>query len=392
MSISHQITKTQNDSSPSWYSGRLWLMRLGYHKLHRPKKKASDWVWIIDHSIQMGTNKCLVILGIRLSELPKERALTYEDVEPLELVPVTHSNGTIVYEQLQSVVAKTGIPREIISDKGADLHAGITLFCQQNAKTSFIYDMKHGLAALLKKELEPNPLWFSFKAKCKLAKQQLYQTPFSYLVPPNQRPKARYMNVNPLIEWGTKINIFLNQGGEQLDDAKKKLSWLADYSTQLDEWKTIMEIIACTEHFIRTKGIYRKAAIDLEQLLNELEIEYHPFKHKVIHFVKEQSIKAKVGERLLGSSEIIESLFGKQKNIQKEQTKSGFTSLLLSLAAITSKTTAEIISEALTSVKTKIISGWIKLYTGESVQSQRTKTLNSLGKSEQKTPQISMAA
>lgn len=391
MSISDQITKTQNSSSPSWFSGRLWLMRLGYHKLHRPKKKASDWVWIIDHSIQMGTNKCLVILGIRLSELPKERALTYEDVEPLELVPVTHSNGAIVYEQLQSVVAKTGIPREIISDKGADLHAGIKLFCQQNDQTSFIYDMKHALATLLKKELEPNPLWSTFKAKCKLAKQQLYQTPFSYLVPPNQRSKARYMNVNPLIEWGAKINAFLNQGGEQLDDAKKKLSWLADYSAQLDEWKTIMEIIVCTENFIRTQGIYRKAAIDLELLLNELEIE-HPFKHKVIQFVKEQSIKAKVGERLLGSSEIIESLFGKQKNIQKEQTKSGFTSLLLSLAAITSKTTAEVVSEALTSVKTKIISGWIKSYTGESMQLQRTKALNLLSESEQKTTQLSMAA
>jgi hypothetical protein len=49
---------------------RLWLLRLGYYKLHRPKEQASDWVWIIDHSNQIGKEKCLVILGVRVSQLP----------------------------------------------------------------------------------------------------------------------------------------------------------------------------------------------------------------------------------------------------------------------------------------------------------------------------------
>jgi hypothetical protein len=32
---------------------------------------------MIDHSIQIGTCKCLVILGIRLSDLPEGRALCH---------------------------------------------------------------------------------------------------------------------------------------------------------------------------------------------------------------------------------------------------------------------------------------------------------------------------
>ena len=55
--------------APSWWSGRLWLLRLGYYKLMRPQARAGDWVWIVDHTLQLGVEKCLVILGIRLGDL-----------------------------------------------------------------------------------------------------------------------------------------------------------------------------------------------------------------------------------------------------------------------------------------------------------------------------------
>ena len=56
--------------SPSWSTGRLWLLRLGYYKLTRPKDRAEDWVWIVDHTVQLGREKCLIILGVRLCCLP----------------------------------------------------------------------------------------------------------------------------------------------------------------------------------------------------------------------------------------------------------------------------------------------------------------------------------
>src|SRR5262249_19215637 len=55
---------------PHYTTVRYWLLRVGLHKLHRPKERASDWVWIIDHSNQIGKEKCLLILGVRVSQLP----------------------------------------------------------------------------------------------------------------------------------------------------------------------------------------------------------------------------------------------------------------------------------------------------------------------------------
>src|SRR5215213_9645708 len=63
------------ESTPHWTTGRLWLLRIGLAALRRPKEIADDWAWMVDHSIQIGQCKCLVILGIRLSELPDGRPL-----------------------------------------------------------------------------------------------------------------------------------------------------------------------------------------------------------------------------------------------------------------------------------------------------------------------------
>jgi hypothetical protein len=91
---------------PSWFSVRLWLLRIAYYKIMRPKIIANDWCWIIDHTIQLGKTKCLLILGIRLSELPKGRSLQHQDLEPIDLLPVDTSTGDIVWQQLENTAKK----------------------------------------------------------------------------------------------------------------------------------------------------------------------------------------------------------------------------------------------------------------------------------------------
>ena len=73
-------------ATPSWTCGRLGLLRLGYYKLIRPKIQANDWIWIADHTVQIGVEKCFVIFGIRLSNLPVPgQCLKHIDVEPITL-------------------------------------------------------------------------------------------------------------------------------------------------------------------------------------------------------------------------------------------------------------------------------------------------------------------
>jgi hypothetical protein len=127
---------------PDRSTGRLWLLRIGLAALLRPKVIAADWVWMIDHSVQIGQSKCLVILGIRLSECPEGRPLCHQDMEPIALVPMTSSTKQAVADCLEEAKDRTGVPRAILDDHGADLHGGVEIFREAHPETSELYDLK----------------------------------------------------------------------------------------------------------------------------------------------------------------------------------------------------------------------------------------------------------
>jgi hypothetical protein len=379
-------------SVPSWYTGRLWLLRLGYYKLTREKQKAADWIWIVDHTIQWGSEKCLVILGLRQKDLPvAETILNHEDVEPIAMFPVTSSNGQIVYQQLDQAVEYTGVPKEIISDHGTDLKKGIEIFCQQHRQTCHVYDIKHKVAAILKRELKDDPDWNEFIKLANETRRKVQQTSLAALAPPNQRSKSRYMNVDKLVNWAMQALCFLDQPKLEVNqdyDAQQieaKLSWLAEFRPQLLQWHEMVQLVKLAESFIKFNGIYRDCHIDLLQVEG---FEAHREKTKrlreeLLEFIARQSEQADANERLLGSSEVIESVIGKLKNMESDQNKSGFTGLLLSLAAIVSKTTEDVVQKAMASVPTKSVREWYKQNIGKSLQSRRKEVFSSLKKAEQ---------
>src|SRR6185437_1268324 len=92
---------------------------------------------------------------------------------------------------------------------------------------------------------------------------------------------------------------------------------------------------------------------------------------ELIDFVREQGLKARPGERLPGSTEVVESCFGKLKALEDGQSKSGFTGLVLSLGAMVSDWTAEAIGEALERCRIRDVVEWCRERLGRSVQSQR---------------------
>jgi hypothetical protein len=115
-------------------------------------------------------------------------------------------------------------------------------------------------------------------------------------------------------------------------------------------------------------------------------------RQQLLRFVREESFKAKPNERLVGSSEVLESVLGRFKQLEHDQVKSGFTGLLLSLAALVSTTTAEVIQTALETVRTKQVVAWCNNTLGTSVQAQRRAALIAPHKSEQKWNRVGAVA
>lgn len=374
----------------SWWTGRLWLLRLGLYKLTRPKPHADDWVWIADHTVQIGQEKCLLILGIRLSSLRASTChLTHEDMEPILLCPVRKSTGDVVYEQLEAAVEKTGVPREIMSDHGPDLWAGIRQFCEQHPFTCAVYDITHKAASLVKAFLTSHDTWQRFSRFATRMKQQVTLTDLAVLAPPAQRSKARYMNVHRLGRWAANLLEVL-EADLPLTDTETisshpnaaKITGLEEFREDIVVWNAVFEIVTMVEKAVRQYGYQPLCVECLEAQCSAVEWLPHVsnFAEELLQFVRAESAKARPGERLLGSSEVIESVFGKLKALEKGQANQGFTGFVLSAAALVAPTTLGVVREAMETVSTNDAHTWCREALGPSVQAQR-KTLFTRSKS-----------
>jgi hypothetical protein len=359
-------------------------MRLGLAALLRPKVIADDWAWLIDHSIQLGTCKCLVILGIRLSELPEGRPLGHRDLEPIALVPMANSTKQTVAGCLEQATAQTGIPRVILDDHGADLHGGVEIFRTAHPETIEVYDITHKAACLLKARLERDQRWKSYSTAMARAKCEVQQTELACLAPPSQRSKARFMNVGGLVDWGVKT-LALVADPERLGSlgitaarVREKLGWLEGYRSALEEWSGYQAVIDGVLDFVRHRGLYLGAGFDLAAAIPAASGGAGELREELIHFVRCESLKTRIGERLPGTTEVVESCFGKLKALEDGQSKSGFTGLVLSLGAMVSDWTAETISEALERCRVRDVVDWCRRMLGPSVQSQRSQAYNRL--------------
>lgn len=375
--------------TPTHNAGQMWLLRVGLFELLRPKEAADDWVWITDHTIQIGVQKCLLVVAVRLSTWEAERRpLELHDLRFVALEPVEKSDGAIVHQQLTEMMENTGIvPRSIVSDEGTDLKGGVEAFCAEHKSTVRTLDIAHQTANLVKHELDRDGRWAEFNRQAGLAKQRLAQTPLAHLLPPTPRPKARYMNLDELVSWGQRALHYLDNpipvAGQAVDRAvlQAKLGWLADHRAALEEWRQMMATVCAARDHVRKEGYYRGAARELRPLVAALAqtTMSRRVAARLLRFVRAQSAAAREGERLIGSSECIESLIGKGKRLEGQQSKSGFTKMVLAMAAAVVRPTADSISEALAKVKTKHVSAWCKEHLGVSVQSRRRQAFAQLG-------------
>jgi hypothetical protein len=210
-------------------------------------------------------------------------------------------------------------------------------------------------------------------------KSQLQQTALSQLKPPNQRSKARYMNIEILLNWGEETRQIINNSFDFSEAEKSqlpKLYWLNDYETRFEKWHELLEVATLTEKTVRSEGI----TLDGHEILKAQFQEKLPdlkhasaitLKENLIDFVKAQGHICEKGERLLGSSEIIESVFGKQKYLEQDYAKEGFTSLVLGIGAFVGEMSVDTVKKALACTPVKEITKWCFEELGQTLQSKK---------------------
>ena len=373
---------------PHATTGRMWLLRLGYYKLHAPLEQADDWVLLADHAVEIGKHRFLGIVGIRLANLPPPgECLKLSDMAPVALLPVESSTQAIVHQQLEAVTAETGIlPAAILSDEGSDLAGGIDRFCQAHPETTRYRDLPHMAARLLKKRLEKNERWNAFITQVTQTKFETNQTELAFLVPPRLRSKARYMNLQSMLRWAEKVLTVLDDPSLvapslcSVDRLHTKFAWLRTYRKDLEVWSSWLALTDRALDVVRRNGYCTSTDDDVKRVLTEISdtTETELLKQELLEIVNAESSKASASTRMPGSTEILESSFGKLKEIEGAQSRSGFTSLILLWAALFGATTSELIRQALTEVPVKLVHAWVRTSLGQTIQSKRAQLAHAI--------------
>jgi hypothetical protein len=364
---------------PHWTTGRLWLLRLGHAVLTRTKTPATDWAWLIDHSVQIGPEKCLAIVGLRLRDLPPAgQPLRHTDLQLIALVPGRSWTRQEVTEQLEDAAQITGVPRVIVNDHGGDLHGGVALFQQRHPQTLELYDAKHKAACVLKRYLQKDPRWQDFQRLLGQTRWAIQQTELAFLLPPTPKPKARFMNLAASLRWAEKVLAILRRPPavvhQQVDPERlqEKLGWLLGFAAAVVEWSQWQEVSNVVVAFVNRQGIDRGAARALRSELPPLtQASSRALAEELLAFVAEQGQQARPDERLPGSTEVLESCFGRFKQLEKQQARGGFTSLLLGFGALLATTTVEAVKGALEHSPTQAIFDWCKKHLGMTLFARR---------------------
>ena len=132
--------------------------------------------------------------------------------------------------------------------------------------------------------------------------------------------------------------------------------WLRSYQVLIERLKQFTVIGGQVRKYIREHGLSRNTGKEVRFLLEELsqffsfDCSVCQFIGKVMDFFDEQSKVVPEGEIWIGSSEIIESVFGKLKSLEGDHSKGGFTSLVLGAAACVGQTNVNIVRAAMEGV------------------------------------------
>jgi len=370
---------------PDWTTIRTWLLRVGVAALREPIESADDWVWMADHSNQIGPEKALVVLGVRASQLPpRGEPLRHEDVRLLTVRPGTawkRADMGAVYRQLAE---QYGTPRAVLCDGAVELRAGAQCLQKKRPDMVVLQDFKHKAAIFLKAVVGDHPRFAEFNTQLGQTRSAIQQTELAHLTPPGQKPKARFMNLASTLDWAAAVLWLLNHPEAQARDSltpqrlEEKLGWLRSFAAELAQWRECQQVVNAGVTFINEEGLFRGAGAQLRMAMstNLAHAASQQLAQRLIDFVTASEGQLKEGERLPMSTEILESTFALYKQLERQHSKGGFTSLLAGFGALLKTATDEGIRRAFSTVSVRDVHQWTRENLGATLTSKRLAMYN----------------
>jgi hypothetical protein len=365
---------------PHWTAVRGWLQRLGIALLTEPLQRGHDLIWIVDHSVQIGAEKVLVTLGVPVAQLPPPGTpLRHCDVRVLSLKLGKTWKRENVAREFADLAKRCGDPLAVIMDGAPELREGAEILQKSRPDTLILHDFKHRAANILKSLVGKSASFLRFTTLVGQTRCAIQQTELAHLTPPSPKPKSRFMNLAATLRWATLVLWLLlhpearARRGLSTERLTAKLGWLGEFGAEVAMWNECQKLISVSVTFLNEQGLTSGTTARLRVQLAEHATQptSRELATRLLAFVQESESRLPPSVRLPLSTEILESTFGLYKQLERQHSKGGFTSLLAAFPALLQPATPELIREAFARVSHKTLRQWIADNLGSTVAAKR---------------------
>jgi hypothetical protein len=308
-----------------------WVTRLSIARIQKPvlptgfqigsNPSSNSLIFMIDASIGLGSGKILAVLALNTNHHAfNDSAPNHQNVTCVAVSVAASWTGETIANFLQKVIAVTGKPAAYLKDGGTDLAKAVGLLAERKMASLSIDDISHAIANLLKHEYQNHPMFETFISSCGKASKNLKQSILACLSPPKVSTKARFMNLQRLVNWADQLLRHSPKGRAKKDSILSKLraaigqipKCKAFISRFLRDVKPLLKI----QEILKNKGLNHDSYRQCLQLVETIPPR-SPVRTGFKNWMDKQMAVAKdLGLDQIGmpiSSDTIESLFGVSK-------------------------------------------------------------------------------
>jgi len=327
---------------PHFTSVINWTLRVGLGLLKQVEPIDTPWVAIIDHSIDIGTKKALVVLRVPLDALSRRgTAIQLEDCQCVGLRIAETVNGETVARHLQEIFMRSGTPAAITKDCDATLQKGVRLWmAEAQIVVPVIEDIGHVMAGALKAQFEHRSDYKRFTTLAAKAAKSLRQTELAFLIPPKLRSKGRFLSIGKLARWGEKmLGVLAVKGrarkGSALAKLRAALPGFLALRAFVETFASTAVTVSQVMEALKNKGLDRSTHERCCQLAQQLP-EHSKVKQRLDAWLSRHiDIQSQLSSLpLIVSSDIVESLFGNFKHILERSPQADMNRTALLIPAL----------------------------------------------------------
>jgi len=319
---------------------------------------------IVDESIRLGREKQLLILAIPWKK-EKEGALKFEDTQVLHLEGSISWNGEKIAKVIASLIEQHGFEvKHLLSDEDGKLKKASRL-----SDLVHLPDISHAVGTCLRRSFEKEENYKAFTSLVASYQRKIVNQEISYLHPPKQRSKARFMNQSGIVKWSSKM---LSRFDKLDKKGKEFFSELPVHQEVIKELEDCLSVAKSISLCFKNKGLSAKTLAIAQQITKNEEEEQGLFGVFLTnlngYLTQYQQVLKRLGKSTIDvCSEIIESLFGKYKSKAHSHPLTGLTKLNLEvpLYCLTNEELVQQIPLALEQISMNQLEQWIDKHSSD---------------------------